>query len=287
VHAGELAANGLTFPYRTLGPSSGAAVLLLHGWPQTAGAWREVMPPLARGGLRVVAPTLRGYAPSARPTRVSAYGIEHLVADALAMIELAGGGEPVHVVGHDWGGAVAWVLAGRHPDRLASLTVLSTPHPEAMTRALLTSDQLFRSWYVAAFQVPGIPEWALARRGGAVLRQLLVRSGLPYEYARDYADAMSERSAMRAAINWYRAAARAPATVRAPTSISVPTSYIWSDGDIALNRTAAEATGAHVAAPYRFEVLEGVTHWIPETQPEAVARVVLDQAATSGSPLPR
>jgi pimeloyl-ACP methyl ester carboxylesterase len=203
--------------------------------------------------------------------------MNHLVEDVLAMVDSIGRGSPVHVVGHDWGGAVGWSLAGRHPDRLASLTVLSTPHPRALAKALTTSDQLLRSWYVGAFQVPMVPEFLLTAQGGALLRWALERSGLPTEYATEYATALREPAAMRATINWYRAATRSPASARWLSRISVPTSYVWSDGDVALNRVAAEATASHVAGPYRFEILREASHWLPETRPEAVASVVLDR----------
>lgn len=273
----QLAINGHVFDAHAVGRPRAEPVLLLHGWPQTAAAWREVMPLLAESGCRAVAPNLRGYSPGARPRAVSQYRMSHLVQDALAMIDSIGRGSAVHVVGHDWGGAVAWSLAGRHPDRLASLTVLSTPHPRAMSKALTTSDQLLRSWYVGAFQVPMVPEVMLTAEGGALLRWALERSGLPTDYATEYATALGDPTSMRAAINWYRAAARSPASARGVSPIRVPTSYVWSDGDVALSRVAAEATASHVAGPYRFEILHGASHWLPETRPEAVTSVVLDR----------
>jgi pimeloyl-ACP methyl ester carboxylesterase len=218
----------------------------------------------------VLALNQRGYSPGARPLEVSAYRPETLAGDVIAMLDAAGV-DRAHVVGHDWGGAVAWRLAGDHPDRLRTVASFSTPHPLAMRRALLSSTQALRSWYMAVIQIPGLPERGMLAGGGRMFKRNLVGMGLDPAIAEQYVERMRQPGALTAALNWYR-------TMRGfqvPPS-TVPTLYVWSTKDAALGRRAAEATAEFVRAPYRFEVLEGVSHWIPEEVPDRVAALVLE-----------
>ena len=262
--------DGLRFDLRTAGPDDGVPVVLLHGFPQTADAWEAQLAALAAAGYRAVAPDQRGYSPLARPRRRGAYRMDELVADALAFVDWTGA-ERVHLVGHDWGGAVAWAFASAHPDRLRTLTVLSTPHPSAFTRSLL-GTQALRSWYMAFFQVPFLPDRLVPLALGRGLRS----SGLPAAFADRYLSRLREPGAITAALNWYRAASIGSTSVG---RIDVPTMYVWSTGDPALGRPAAERTAEFVDGPYRFEVLDDVGHWIPETVPEELDRLLLDQLA--------
>ncbi len=264
---------GLVFDVDDTGPPDGEVVMCLHGFPESRAAWEGVAPGLAAAGRRVLAPDQRGYSPGARPLRRGAYRMAELVADVVALADRAGAAR-FHVVGHDWGGAVAWALGAWHPDRVATLTVLSTPHPQALLRSFLTSTQGIRSWYMGWFQVPAVPERVLL--ADDVLGRSLRRSGLPGRFVDRYVARMREPGAATAALNWYRAAAL---DRRAVGAVRVPTLYAWSTGDVALGRAAAEATAGHVSAPYRFEVLDGVSHWIPEEAPEAVVRLVLSLVA--------
>lgn len=270
------ARGALTFDVTDGGPAGGELVLLLHGFPQSAGCWHLVAPALAAAGYRTLAPNQRGYSPGARPSGRAAYAIDELVADALAAIDAAGA-QRAHVVGHDWGAAVAWALAGAHPERVASLTALSVPHPAAFLRAMVRGPQLPHSWYMAAFQLPGLPERAIgpATTGGRErLVRMLTGSGLPRAAAERDADALASPGAMTAAVNWYRAI---PFGDRAQPRVTVPTTYVWSDGDAFVTRAAATACGRYVEAPYRFEILRGVDHWIPENAADTVAPLILDQ----------
>ena len=162
----RLRARGLVFDARTAGPPAGELVVLLHGFPQTAACWIRGAETLAAAGYRVLAPGQRGHSPGARPAAVRAYRMPELVADVLALAEAAGAAR-FHLVGHDWGGAVAWALAGRHPERVATLTSVSTPHPRAFAAALLTGGQLPHSAYIGFFRAPPLPELALRARGRA------------------------------------------------------------------------------------------------------------------------
>lgn len=271
----EFTRDGLVFDVSDSGDGEEIAVLL-HGWPQDRHTWSQVTPLLVDAGLRVVAFDQRGYSPRARPTGRGAYRMDELVADVLALLDELGAPR-VHLVGHDWGGSVAWALAERHPERLRSLTVVSTPHHRAIAWAMRHGDQARRSWYMAAFQLPVVPELVLRRR----LAQALRRSGLPEQHAQRYAARFREPGAATASLAWYRAIplqrnASGPSTAH---RISTPTSYVWGRHDSALGRAAATRTRDHVAADYTFTELDA-GHWIPETHPQEVAAAVLERRRT-------
>lgn len=258
--------QGLTFDVHNGGPSGGEPIVLLHGWPGGALTWDGVGADLNGRGYRTLIPEQRGYSAGARPRGRSAYAMAELVQDVVALLDAADLAS-AHIVGHDWGGAVAWAMAAGQPARVASLTVLSTPHPRAMARALTSSDQALRSAYIAAFQVPRLPERLLLARDGALLRRLLRRSGLPAERADAYVDRQLRPGALTAALSWYRALPYSSP----PSDVATPTVYVWSTRDTALGRRAAELTADHVTGPYRFEVVEGASHWLPEEHPALVA----------------
>jgi pimeloyl-ACP methyl ester carboxylesterase len=272
---------GLTFDVDDDGPRAGPAVVLLHGFPQDRSCWEGVRPPLVAAGYRVLAPDQRGYSPGARPQGRAAYRQRELAADVLALLDAAGV-QQAHVVGHDWGGALAWALAASAPGRLLSTTSVSTPHPGAFTQASLASlaslgirggAQAQRSAYMALFQLPFLPERLLA---GGVARRALVRSGLPEAHAERYLARLREPGAATGALAWYRAVPLGLRDADLVRPVRVPAMYVWSSGDVALSRAAAEGTASWVRGPYRFEVLEGVSHWVPEEAPEELARLLLD-----------
>jgi pimeloyl-ACP methyl ester carboxylesterase len=275
-HRRQLRARGLVFEAVAAGPPDGELVVLLHGFPQTAACWTEVAEALAAAGYRVLAPAQRGYSPGARPAAVRAYRLPELVADVLALAEAAGA-DRFHLVGHDWGGVVAWALAGQHPERVVTLTSVSTPHPRAFAAALVTSAQLLRSAYIGFFRIPRLPELALGARGLGGLRFLLTRGGLAPEWADGYTRALAEPGALSAALAWYRAST--PFGVGVPP-VAVPTRYVWGSGDPALGRRAAMTTGRWVTGPYRLDVLEGAGHWLPEHHPRELAKLLLDHLET-------
>ena len=266
-------ARGLTFDVAAGGPEDGPAVLLLHGFPQHAGEWEQVVPPLHAAGLRTYALNQRGYSPGARPAAVEDYRITECVADAVAVLD-ALNVDAAHVVGHDWGAMVAWHLAAGHPDRVRTLTAVSVPHPAAFAQALATdADQQQRSAYIQLFREPGKAEQVLLADDAAALRAVF--AGVDAARADSYVEPMREPAALIAALNWYRAMSRDD--VAGP--VTVPTTFVWSDGDVAIGRTAAESCAAHVTGDYRFVALKDVTHWIPDEAPSEVAQAVLARIA--------
>ena len=269
----QLTVGDLTFDAVADGPEDGRLVLLLHGFPQTSRCWRFVQPRLAVAGCRVVAPDQRGYSPGARPDGVAAYAMPHLVADALGMLD-ALGADRADVVGHDWGAAVSWQLATRHPERVRTLTAVSVPHPLAFVEALRADeDQRRRSQYMKDFQVEGVAEERLLGDGPSGLRSLFGEA----PDADAYLARMSEPGVLTKCLSWYRA--QSLADMHGLGATTVPTLYVWSDGDAALGRAPAEGTAAHVTGPYRFEVLTGISHWVPEEAPEQLSGWLLEHLA--------
>ena len=255
------------------GPESAPAVLLLHGFPQSSHCWRLVRPYL--DGFRVIVPDQRGYSPGARPLDVDAYRMPELVGDALGLLDTLGI-ERVHVVGHDWGAAVAWQLAARHPARIRTLAAISVPHPRAFVEALQTDpDQRERSRYMRTFAEPDYDAHLLADDGYRIRRLFGDKSA-----AVDIDDMVSrakEPGALASWLKWY-AAQRREDSVSTP-AVSVPTLHVWSDNDVALGRAATVATAAWVQGPYRLEVLEGVSHWIPEAAADQLGRLLVEHLA--------
>jgi len=273
----RLRANGLVFDAVALGPPHGELVLLLHGFPQTAMAWRGVTRRLALAGYRVVAPDQRGYSRGARPAAVEAHTVAHLRADVLAMAT-ALDARRFHVAGHDWGGVVAWSLAAENPERVRSVTVLSTPHPRALRDALRTPGQALRSAYIPVLRLPILPELVLGFASGEVLRRLLHLSGLPGAQAAAYCRAMTRGGALHGALNWYRALDVA-AEVTGP--IRVPATYLWGARDPVFSAVAARATAAQLAADHSVIRLPEAGHWLPETHAADVAGAIIARAGSA------
>ena len=260
-----------TFTADVAGPADGPLVLLLHGFPQTRHTWRDVVPDLAAAECCAVAVDQRGYSPGVRPAGVDAYATDRLVADVLELAD-ALGAERFHVVGHDWGGQVAWLTAARHAERLLSLTVLSRPHPAAFARSFrLDAEQATRSRHHRRMSPEMTDGWAAD--GGAGLRRLLRNAGVPDPDVDAYLSVLGERAALDAAMNWYRAAAASGGLTAAETpDVTVPTTYVWGTADQTVGRVAAELTAQHVSGPYRFVQIEGAGHFLTDDQDAATTR---------------
>ncbi|GAA2690702.1 alpha/beta fold hydrolase [Actinoplanes palleronii] len=265
----EVKARGLTFEVTEGGPEDGQPVLLLHGFPQDSREFEPLSPRLHAAGLRTYALDQRGYSPGARPSGVSSYRIGEAVADVVAVLDSLGL-ESVHLVGHDWGAQVAWLVAGRHPERVRTLTAISVPHPRAMLLALrVRPSQQARFWYFQVFR-SAIAEKLLLGGGALVMRRMLGDIGFRADL---YVKAMREPGRMTAALNWYRAFDNAD--VADLGEITVPTTYVWSDQDGVVGLTAALRTADWVAADYQLVAMRGVSHWVPEQAPKELGDAVL------------
>ncbi|WP_040809901.1 alpha/beta fold hydrolase [Nocardia concava] len=275
--------DGWTFDVVDEGPLDGTPIVLLHGWPQTAAQWSRLAPHLHEHGYRTIAPTQRGYSPGARPRGRYAYRMSVLVGDIVALIE-ALGGEPVHLVGHDWGSAVAWSTATAHPELVRTLTSVSVPHPMAFMRTMLTTTQFFRTFYMVLFQVPWIPELVISR----VLRvarhpdrraRALALSGMDAEQFDRILRDILDSGALKYSINWYRAMLITN-PLAASRKVSAPTTHVSSTRDPFMVAKNATLAGNYVTGPFAHEVLDA-THWVPEERPAELAALILSRTAAS------
>ncbi|HYM72436.1 MAG TPA: alpha/beta hydrolase [Stellaceae bacterium] len=271
-------APGLVFDASTAGAEGAPLVLMLHGFCVSRHYWDNQVPALAAAGYRVVAPNQRGYAAGARPDpgNFDNYRIDKLIGDALDIVEAAGYGDKrFHLVGHDWGGSLSWIIAGRWPERLASLTMLSRPHPASFARAMKADpEQPHRSRHHHELLDPGAGPRLLAENGKWV-RDRLARNGVPAASIDKHLSVIGNPPAMEAALAWYRA--RGERQPIGPTT--VPTLFIWGDADDTVGRMAAEGTAEFIAAPYRFEALPGGGHYTADQMPERVTALLLAHLA--------
>ncbi len=271
----------LTFDALVAGEPGAPLVLLLHGFAESMHCWDAQVEALAAAGYRAVALSQRGYSSGARPdpNDTANYLIERLMDDAMAIVAASGHADRrFHLAGHDWGGSIAWALADRFPQAIASLTVLSRPHPNAFNRALLTTDadQAQRSRHHTAFLEPDAAEVVLAD-DSKWLRERLAANGVPAAAIAQHLAVLGNQAAMEAALAWYRARG----AIRSPLGpIRIPTLYIWGDADDTVGRVAAEGTVDFIAAPYCFEVLPGVGHFAADQAPDRVNELLLRHVAT-------
>ncbi|HEY8785913.1 MAG TPA: alpha/beta hydrolase [Candidatus Limnocylindria bacterium] len=255
----------------------GPLVLLLHGFPETSRAWRKQIPELAQR-FRVVAPDLRGFGASDKPKGIAAYRTSVVADDIVALIH-AFDAERAHIVGHDWGGGVAWTLATLHPEAVNRLVVLNCPHPAIMQKALRSNwTQIRKSWYIFAFQLPWLPEWSFRRDGAKALKDSMRRTAKQPDTFSDadldeYARAFSAPGAATSALNYYRAAARSPL---AGGKIKAPTLLIWAEDDFALGMELTRGMDGLFENPPRIEYVPDTSHWVMEERPEVVNRLLLE-----------
>lgn len=271
-------APGLTFDTSIAGSETSPLVLMLHGFCVSRHFWANQILALAEAGYFAVAPNQRGYAAEARPDPAifDNYGIEKLIGDALDITAAVGrGGSQFHLVGHDWGGSLSWIIADRYPERLASLTMLSRPHPISFARAMQNDpEQPHRSRHHRELLDPDAGPRLLANNI-AWVRDRLTRNGLPADAIERHLSVLGNPRAMEAALAWYRARGERP--VVGPTK--VPTLFIWGDADDTVGRMAAEGTAEFIDAPYQFAVLEGGGHHAADQKPEQVTALLLEHLA--------
>ena len=272
--------DGLVFDVSDSGPLEGPVVLLLHGFPERGTCWRDVVPLLNAQGLRTLAPDQRGYSPGARPCRRRDYVLPELSRDVATLIEQVGG--PVHLVGHDWGAVIGWHLAALSsrpgtPELVASYTAFSVPHLQAYTRAL-RGRQALKSWYMALFNLPYLPEKA-AELG--LMARMLRGTGMTRADVARFQTEIVEYGALPGALGYYRALPLSISGLRADLTVHVPATMVWSDGDTAIDRAGPEETSRYCSGPYEFVELVGVTHWIPTQAPQEAAAAILARIGES------
>lgn len=271
---------GLRMHAALAGPEGAPLVVLLHGFPEFWYQWRHTMGVLAAAGFRVIAPDQRGYNLSGKG---GPYDLRTVAVDVVNLIAAAGY-ESAHVVGHDWGGAVAWAVAAWNPERVRRLAVINLPHPLAMTEALehFNLRQYLRSTYVVFFQIPGLPEWLLSRNNFTVLRRGLRSTSRPGAFSDDdlglYTDAWSQPGALSAMLGWYRAVWRTRRQVLSSRAqferITAPVLLLWGERDSALGVELAEASVPHMADGRLVRFPDG-SHWVPAEMPQQIAQLLL------------
>jgi pimeloyl-ACP methyl ester carboxylesterase len=257
----------------------GPLVVLLHGFPEHWYTWRKQIPALAAAGYRVLAPDMRGYNLSDKPARVADYGIGRLCDDVAELVRAAGADRAAAIVGHDWGGGVAWAFAARHPAQLERLVTLNSPHPMRLLRAFGTARQLAKSWYMFAFQVPWLPEAMMRRDGFALLRRSMSaesRTISEEEMAR-YVEAWSQPGALEGGVRYYRAMFHPGALREAPkpAPVEAPTLVLWGEGDSFLGPELADPDPRWVPHA-RVVRIPGARHFVHHDEPEEVNRLVVE-----------
>ena len=265
------------------GDPTGEPVILLHGFPEIGHSWRHQLPALAGAGYHAVAPDLRGYGDSDRPAGVDDYLAPKLVGDVLGLIR-ALEHESAHIVGHDWGGGLAWGLAGTVPEAVRSLTILNAPVGVVSAR-LRREDaaQRAKSWYMLLFQFPGVAETWLSADDFANLRAFVFDTAAPEAFPpaerEVFLDALRRDGALTAALNWYRANMPPASWLRDPPDpppVSVPTMIIWGEADAYMDPILLERSAATVTGPLRVERLPGVSHWVQQEVPDTVNALLID-----------
>jgi pimeloyl-ACP methyl ester carboxylesterase len=260
---------------------AGDLVVLLHGFPELSHSWRRQIPVLAAAGYRAVAPDLRGYGDSDAPPDVADYALPKLVGDIAGLIHAEGEGG-AHLVGHDWGGSIAWVLSARAPELVKSLTILNSPHPVASAEARQIPEQQQKSWYMLLFQFPDVAEAWLANDDFANLRRFVFDTAAPGTFPADdravFCDALARPGRLTAALNYYRANIPPENWLKPPPDlppVTVPTTIIWAEADAYMSGMLLELSTRKVAGPLHVDRLPGVSHWVQQEVPDTVTDLLL------------
>jgi pimeloyl-ACP methyl ester carboxylesterase len=264
--------NGITLHAVEAGPADGPLVILLHGFPEFWWGWRHQIGPLAEAGFRVLVPDQRGYNLSDKPEGRHAYALDILAQDVIGLAD-ALGRRSVHLVGHDWGGLVAWWTASRHPERVAGLVAINAPHPDVVGSYMRAHPtQMLRSLYAGFFQIPRLPEAMLSADRYRTLKDSLLRSSRPQTFSKEdlarYEEAWSQPRALTCMINWYRALPLRPRL--SGGRLSMPVLVLWGRGDRFLESGLVEASLA-LCDDGRVRWFDDATHWVHLEEPKAVA----------------
>lgn len=269
--------NGVTLHAIEAGPENGPLVILLHGFPEFWWGWRYQIGPLAEAGFRVLVPDQRGYNLSDKPEGRRAYDLDTLAKDVVGLAD-ALGRERFSVIGHDWGGLVAWWTASRYPDRVEKLAVLNAPHPSVAGSYLRSHpSQMLKSLYVGFFQIPRLPEAMLSANDYHSLKDALRQSSRPGTFSEEdiarYEAAWSQPGALTTMLNWYRALPFKP-EMKDPT-VRAPTLVIWGTRDRFLEKGLAEAS-LSLCETGNVRWIENATHWVQYEEPDVVNAALVD-----------
>lgn len=270
--------GGVNLHVVTAGPAAGPLLVMLHGFPEFWWAFRRQIPFFVRAGYHVVAPDQRGYNASDKPSGLQAYGLERLSSDVAHLIRAAGR-QRAYVLGHDWGAVVGFALAIFRPELVEKLVVINGPHPLAIVRALRARpSQLLRSAYIAAFQLPRLPEWLLGRQENMLARGVLRRTSRPGTFTAEdldvYGRAWAQPGAFRAQLNWYRSAARHPVRLPRQGKVDVPTLLLWGECDQFLGLEVAQSSQRFADSAELLTYDDG-THWLHHEHPERINPQIL------------
>ncbi len=276
----DIVTNGIRLHCAVAGPPDGDLVIALHGFPEFWRGMSGVITDLARAGYRVVAPDQRGYNLSEKPEGIDAYSVDEMALDVVGLID-AMGRESAHVVGHDWGAAVAWWLALTRPERVRRLVVINVPHPSVFAREVRGNrKQLRKSWYIFAIQVPALPErLAFGRRTRQRFSRAIAGTANPGSFTPDYLahlrEAWAQPGAAQGMLNWYRASVRRRPGRLADKRVHVPTLIIWGRKDVALSDSMVQPS-ADLCDDVRVEWFDDATHWVLHDEPERTSALILD-----------
>ncbi len=269
--------NGVQLHVLQAGPVDGPLVILLHGFPEFSYAWRLQIPYLASAGFRVWVPDQRGYNLSDKPKGIAPYTLDQLAKDVIGLIDAAEH-QRAFLVGHDWGGAVAWYVATKYPDRIRKMVVLNMPHGKVMQEHLRSNPiQRRRSRYIFFFQIPWLPEIRMKLQNFKGLRKALEHSSLPGTFSESdleiYAQAWAKPKAYHSMINWYRAAIKKPPRYERDPKVTVPTLLIWGEADDFLGSEMAQPS-IDLCESGRLVMIEGATHWVQHEKADQVNQLV-------------
>jgi pimeloyl-ACP methyl ester carboxylesterase len=267
----RIEANGLTFEVAEEG--AGTPVVLLHGFPDTSALWRHQVAALTGAGFRTIAPDMRGRGRSDKPPDVADYALTKIVGDVTGIMD-ALGVQRAHVVGHDWGAAVAWLVAMLAPTRVDHLVAISVGAPGAA--GLPTLEALQKGWYRILFDMPGVAEDLFQRNDWYLARTLLEGGGDNFE---TYVANLSEPGALTAALNWYRAnvpVQRLLGGTPPLPPVAAPTMGVFGTADVALTEEQMVKSASKVSGTWRYERLEGIGHFVPLDAPDQLNKLLLD-----------
>ena len=276
----DIVTNGVRLHCAIAGPEDGDLVVALHGFPEFWRGMGGVMVALARAGYRVVAPDQRGYNLSEKPEGIDAYRVEELAADVAGLMD-ALGRSSAHVVGHDWGAAVAWWLASTQPERVRRLVVMNVPHPSVFAREVrINKRQMRKSWYIFAIQMPALPERvAFSRRTRTRFSRAIAGMANPGSFSPGYLaqlrEAWAQPGAAKGMLNWYRASVRRRPGRLSEKRVHVPTLILWGRKDVVLSDTMVQPS-AELCDDVRVEWFDDATHWVLHDEPERTSALILD-----------